>query len=203
MTASKTIGVLFIEGYADWEYGLLAASAVEWFGARAIAISPHASPLTSIAGFGLNAQRSANPEENQDLDAVAVIGSDGWAADDAPDVAPLLKAVAERGGVVGGICAGTLALARTGLFAGTRHTSNGRDWILRHEPAYAGAADYQDVPHAVADNKIVSAPGSAPGTFAAAFLETLYPEQGDQIGEMRAMFAREHATAARGHGDGS
>lgn len=196
MTAPKTIGLLFIEGYADWEYGLLAASAVEWFGVRAVAISPHASPLTSIAGFGLNAQRNANPEENQDLDAVAVIGSDGWAERGAPDVAPLLKAVAARGGVVGGICAGTLALARAGLFEGTRHTSNGRDWILGHEPDYVGAADYQDVPHAISDNNIVSAPGSASGTFATAFLRALYPEKIDQIGEMRAMFAREY-------GDGS
>ncbi|CAI2932770.1 DJ-1/PfpI family protein [Aminobacter niigataensis] len=203
MTASKTIGVLFIEGYADWEYGMLAASAVEWFGARAIAISPHASPLTSIAGFRLDAARGANPAENKDLDAVAVIGSDGWAAKDAPDVSPLLKAVAARGGVIGGICAGTLALARAGLFEDVGHTSNGRDWILGHEPAYAGAANYRDVAHAVADNNIVSAPGSAPGTFAAAFLETLYPEQAGQIGEMRAMFAREHAMVAREHGDGS
>ncbi|WP_406872783.1 DJ-1/PfpI family protein [Aminobacter sp. P9b] len=199
MTASKTIGVLFIEGYADWEYGMLAASAVEWFGARAIAISPHASPLTSIAGFRLDAARGANPAENQDLDAVAVIGSDGWAAKDAPDVSPLLKAVAARGGVVGGICAGTLALARAGLFADVGHTSNGRDWILGHEPAYAGAANYRDVPHAVADNNIVS----APGTFAAAFLEALYPEQAGQIGEMRVMFARAHAMVTREHGDGS
>lgn len=201
MTAPKTIGVLFIEGYADWEYGLLAASAAEWFGARAIAISPHKAPLTSIAGFSLSPTRGANPAENMDLDAVAVIGSDGWASKDAPDVSPLLKAVAARGGVVGGICAGTLALARAGLFEGVSHTSNGRDWIFEHEPAYAGAQGYQDVPHAVADSNVVSAPGSAPGTFAAAFLETLYPELVGQIGEMRAIFAREHAGAAHGHGD--
>lgn len=203
MTAPKTIGVLFIEGYADWEYGLLAASAVEWFGSRAVAISPHGSPLTSIAGFSLSPTRGADPLENNDLDAVAVIGSDGWTAKDAPDVSPLLKAVAARGGVVGGICAGTLALARAGLFEGVSHTSNGRDWILGHEPAYAGSAAYQDVPHAVADNNVVSAPGSAPGTFAAAFLETLFPEQIDQIAGMRAMFAREHTTVAPEHGDAS
>lgn len=115
----------------------------------------------------------------------------------------MLKAVAARGGVVGGICAGTLALARAGLFEGVSHTSNGRDWILEHEPSYAGARGYQDVPYAVADNNVVSAPGSAPGTFAAAFLETLYPELVGQIGEMRAMFAREHTAVAHGGGDAS
>lgn len=196
MTASKTIGLLFIEGYADWEYGLLAASAVEWFGLKAVSVSPHASPLTSIGGLRLMAERTAQPDANSDLDAIAVIGSDGWASKDAPDISPLLLAVAQRGGVVGGICAGTLALARAGLFEGVGHTSNGRDWILGHEPAYAGAGSYVDVPHAVADGRIVSAPGSAPGTFAVAFLEALLPENTEQFGQMRAMFAREY-------GDGS
>ena len=96
-------------------------------------------------------------------------------------MAPLLIAVAERGGVVGGICAGTLALARAGLFRDKTHTSNGRDWILGHVPDYPGAERYRDVPHAVADGRLISAPGSAPGTFAIAFLEALYPERKEQI----------------------
>ncbi|ODT06844.1 MAG: glutamine amidotransferase [Mesorhizobium sp. SCN 65-20] len=196
MTASKTIGLLFIEGYADWEYGLLAASAVEWFGLKAVSVSPHASPLASIGGLRLMAERTAEPQANGDLDAIAVIGSDGWASKDAPDVSPLLLAVAQRGGVVGGICGGTLPLARAGLFEGVGHTSNGRDWILGHEPAYVGAGGYRDVPHAVADGRIVSAPGSAPGTFAVAFLEALLPENTEQFGQMRAMFAREYGDAS-------
>lgn len=191
--ASKTIGLLFIEGYADWEYGLLAASAVEWFGIKAVSLSPHVSPLKSIGGFRLIADRGAEIGENHDLDALAVIGSDGWAAKDAPDVSGLLQSVARRGGTVGGICAGTLALARAGLLDGVRHTSNGRDWITGHEPGYAGAAGYQDVAHAVADRGIVTAPGSAPGTFAVAFLESVLPGNGDQFSQMRAMFAREYA----------
>jgi putative intracellular protease/amidase len=194
-TPGKTIGFVFVDQYADWEYGLLSASAVGWFGARAIALSPDGKPLTGSAGFTLNALRSMAPGENADLDAVAVIGSDTWTSDQAPDAAPLLNAVAARGGVVGGICAGTLALARAGLFEGRTHTSNGRDWILHHEPHYAGQAGYQDVPHAVADGKIVSAPGSAPGTFAHQFLLTLFPEKQAELAEMRAMFAREYGAA--------
>ena len=193
---TKTIGLLFIEGYADWEYGLLAASAVEWFGLRAVSLSPHASPLTSIGGLKLIADRSAAPADNTVLDAIAVIGSDGWANKDAPDVSAVLNTVRARGGVVGGICGGTLALARAGLFEGVSHTSNGRDWILGHEPTYAGASRYSDVPRAVADGRIVSAPGSAPGTFAIAFLEALLPENKEQFGQMRAMFAREYAQAS-------
>ncbi|MEO5757853.1 MAG: DJ-1/PfpI family protein [Mesorhizobium sp.] len=196
MSKQKTIGFLFIEGFADWEYGLLAASAVEWFGARAVSLTPDGKPVTGISGFRLMPERAAKADENTDLDAIAVIGSDQWAGKAPPDAAGLLTAVASRGGVVGGICAGTLALARAGLFDKARHTSNGRDWINQHEAGYAGDQNYQDVAHAVADGTIVSAPGSAPGTFALAFLETLYPERDSDLTQMRAMFAKEYDAAS-------
>lgn len=192
MADMKTIGFIFIPGVADWEYGLLSASAVEWFGAKAVVITPDGRPVKSASGFGLAADRAADPDENGDLDALAVIGSDGWAAEGAPDVADLLKSVDGRGGVIGGICGATLALARAGLFEGKTHTSNGRDWILRHLPDYAGRENYSDVAHAVADGRIVSAPGSAPGTFALAFLEALYPGKTAELAEMRSMFSREY-----------
>jgi putative intracellular protease/amidase len=193
MTGGKTIGFLFIPGFADWEYGLLAASAVEWFGSRAVALSPDGGPVTGISGFRLTPERGIDPDSNGDLDAIAVIGSDGWSSN-APDPSALLRSVAARGGVVGGICAGTLPLARAGLLDGQKHTSNGRDWILQMTQGYAGSELYQDVPHAVAGDRLVTAPGSAPGTFAKAFLEVLYPEQKEKLAEMGAICAREYGT---------
>ncbi len=196
MSEQKTIGFVFIEGFADWEYGLLAASAVEWFGAKAVSLTPDGEPVKSMSGFRLTPDRSTDPQENMDLDAVAVIGSDNWAAKNPPDVAPLLTSVGELGGVVGGICAGTLTLARADLFRNAGHTSNGHDWILGHEPGYAGSANYKDVPHAVADGKIISAPGSAPGTFALEFLRAVYPGKDAQFAEMGSLFGREYAAAS-------
>jgi putative intracellular protease/amidase len=191
----KKIGFVFIEGYADWEFGFLSGSAVEWFGGSTVALTPGGAPVVSIGGFQLAGHRGITAEENGDLDAVAVIGSDGWAEKGHPDVSPLLNAVAERGGVVGGICAGTLALARAGLFKDKAHTSNGRDWILGHLPDYAGADHYRDVPHAVTAGRLVSAPGSAPGTFAIAFFDSLYPEEKAKTDQMRAIFASEYGAS--------
>jgi len=190
----KTIGLVFVDRFADWEYGLLSASAVEWFGARAFVLTPDGKPVKSCSGFSLAADRAAHPDANGDLDAAAIIGSDRWAEPQPPDVLPLLHAIAGRGGVVGGICAGTLALARAGLFADARHTSNGRDWITHHLPDYAGSEHYQDVPHAVADGAVVSAAGSAPGTFAIAFLAALFPGKDAELKEMRRMFESEYST---------
>lgn len=193
----KTIGFVFIPGFADWEYGLLAASAVEWFGAKAVSLTPGGQPVTGISGFRLTPDRSIDAEDNADLDAIAVIGSEGWTATNPPDVSALLRSVFDRGGVVGGICAGTLAVARSGLLQGRKHTSNGRDWILDKEPRYAGAEFYADVPHAVADGKVVTAPGSAPGTFAQAVLGVLYADKKEALAEMGALLAKEYGSVAR------
>jgi putative intracellular protease/amidase len=190
------IGFVFIQGFADWELGHLAGAAVEWFGAQAVALTPEGKPVVSIGGFTLLGQRGLSAEENKNLHAVAVIGSDAWSAANAPDLRPLLRAVAGRGGVVGAICAGTLALARAGLFAERAHTSNGRDWILEKVPDYPGAAHYRDVPHAVTDHRIISAPGSAPGTFAVAFLAALHPDKRAQLDQMRDLMAREFHDAS-------
>jgi putative intracellular protease/amidase len=189
------IGFVFIQGFADWEFGHLAGALPEWFADRAEALTPDGGPVVSMGGFALAGARGLSPDENSDLDAVAVIGSDGWAAESPPDVAPLLTAVAERGGVVGGICAGTLALARAGLFAERAHTSNGREWIQKLVPGYAGAMHYRDVPHAVADRRVISAPGSAPATFALAFLAALYPDKTHELDQLRTFMACEFQDA--------
>jgi len=194
MAAKKTIGLVFIQGYADWEFGFLSGSAVEYFGVRIVSLAPGGKPVTSIGSLLLTPERGVSADENADLDAVAVIGSEGWFSDNPPDIAPLLLSVHARGGTVGGICAGTLALARAGLFSGRAHTSNGAGWMEKKIGDYDGADRYRDVPFAVSNGRIVSASGTAPGTFAAAFLETLFPEQAENIRQMRGLLAREYGS---------
>jgi len=194
--SNRKIGLVFIDGWADWEFGFLSGSASDWFQSDIVALSPNAKPVRSIGGLLLTPDRATDPAENADLDAVVAIGSDNWNTANPPDLAPLLKAVADRGGVVAGICAGTLALARAGLFVNAAHTSNGRDWIGQILPGYAGEENYRDVPYAVADGRVVSAPGSAPGTFAAAVLQALYPEKAEMVAQAKAMFAKEYAEAS-------
>jgi len=188
----KKLGFVFIGGFADWEFGMLSASAVEYFGSEAIALTPKALPVKSIGGFSMLGARPLSDDSIDDLDALVVVGSDGWCDKSAPEIGPMLKAAAGRDLVVAGICAGTLPLAKAGLFAGRSHTSNGRDWIRRHLDYYPGDSQYRDVPHAVADGRIVSAPGSAPGTFAVAVLSALHPDRSDMLAGMRATFAGEY-----------
>lgn len=189
----KTIGIVLIDGFADWEFGLLTGGAAEYFGAKVVFLSPEAKPVISIGGLEARPSRGISPQENEDLDAVALIGSDTWTVGAAPDLAPLVASVRARGGVAGGICGATVALAKGGFVDGLAHTSNGAEWINGEAGAYPGAALYQDVPHAVSDRGVVTAPGTAPTSFAAEFLANVYPDKRELTEGVRAMFAAEHS----------
>ena len=190
---TKTIGIVLIDGYADWEFGFLTGGAVEHMGAKVVFLSPGGKSVRSIGGLQAQPGRGIGIDENRDLDAVALIGSDGWPRPDAPDLAPLVSSVLARGGVVGGICAATVPLAKGGFFDGRRHTSNGREWLANIAGNYAGASQYQDVASAINDGRVVSAPGTAPVSFAMTFLSEVYPQAAEMLTGARAMFGAEHS----------
>ena len=60
MPEPKKVGFLFIPGFADWEYGLLSASAAEWFGAATLALTPDGKGVSSMSGFALTPARAAD-----------------------------------------------------------------------------------------------------------------------------------------------
>ena len=123
MPDSKTLGVLLVEGFADWEYPLLAASAREWFGISVRFLTPGGSAVTSIAGLRFADGAAFEKVAPGMLDALAIIGSDTWSGDAAPQVGGALRAHHEAGCVLGGICAGTAPLARAAVSFNNRDKS--------------------------------------------------------------------------------
>ena len=196
MSENKRIALVLIEAFADWEYGLVAASAVAWFGFSLTVLTPGGGLVTSMAGLTMTSGGSLEAADAGDFDAVVLIGSDGWADGAAPEAATLARAVHAQGGTVGAICGGTAAFARAGLLEGRDHTSNGEKWLRDTVGDYAGADRYHDTPAAVCADRIVTAPGTAPTTFAIAVLKSLLPGGEEQVAEMRAMMAAEHQGAA-------
>lgn len=185
----RPILIILPDGFADWETGLIAAAAPEYFGVRVRHATPGGGDIRSIGGL-----RVAGLDDVQiDGDEVIVLcGSDIWSSDQAPDLSALLRAAHENGQPVAGICGGTLALGRAGLLDGVAHTSNSTDFIDRHLPGYAGRARYRDVPHAVSDGGVVTAAGTAPVSFAAEVLIAAgVPAQ--QAAQVKQMLGAEHA----------
>jgi putative intracellular protease/amidase len=187
------ITILLIDRFADWEAAHLAAGAREFFGDEVRWMSPGGRPVVSMGGLAAQPAAAAEDWRPEGEDALVVVGSPLWDTPEAPDVSDVIRRADGAGLVVGAICGATLAAARAGLLDGRPHTSNDPTFIQRNVPSYAGAAHYVESPGAVVADRIVTAPGSAPATFATAILRKLHPEASPALSDFEAMCAREFA----------
>jgi putative intracellular protease/amidase len=186
----KRIAIVLIDAFADWEVGLFAAAARSWFGGGIRHFTPGGRPVRSMGGLSVTPEAALESLDVEKVDALVLIGSDGWQAADAPDLGAPVRAALGRGIPVGAICGATLAVARSGVLSERRHTSNARDFLTQNVPGYE-ASHYVETPKAVADGGLVTAPGSAPVTFALALLGLLWPGH-TGIDELAVMIGAEH-----------
>ncbi len=185
---TQPVLIVLLDGFADWETPMISAVGSDFYGISVRHATPGGGEATSMGGLRV----TGLPDIAVQGDEVIVLcGGDGWTRPDAPDLSAMLQAAHGRGQTVAGICAGTLALGRAGLLAGRAHTSNSLDFLRQSLPGYAGAAGYRDQPQAVADGGIITAPGTAPVSFAAAVLAAAGVD-GQQLAQFRAMAGAEH-----------
>lgn len=186
--AQKPLSVLLNAPFADWEVGYLTSSVRDFFDTQVKYYSPAGKKVTSEGGLCVKPDGAFEDIDTAKTSAVIVCGSGAWARKDAADIAPILQSAVEKDVLVGAICAGTLPVARADLFDGRRHTSNGRDWLVKHARAYKGRHLYQNVNDAIFDKGIVTAPSSAPASFACVMLDHLYPDH-PALAQTRTMLA--------------
>ena len=159
------------DNFSDWETALLNSTARLYYGFYTSFATPGGMQVASSGGMLVTPQLALEDISLDGLDALIVCGGSIWQTPQAPDIKTLLAAAHARGIVVAGICDGTRALAQAGLLDQLRHTSNSAANLV--QPGYAGAAHYQDVPYAVADGPVITAPGSAPVSFMREILQSL------------------------------
>ncbi len=190
MTSVVTI---LTERYADWECALAMAACRAYYGFATSIATPDGRPVTSAGGVHVTPDMSVAGIDPETVDAVLVSGGNAWESDDAPDISAALQAVHARGKLVGGICAGTLALARAGLLNDVAHTSN-EPGLPAKAPAYTGGARYVETPAAVRDGTVITAAGTAPITFMKSVMEAL-GKGGAELDFYAGVYAGEHEAA--------
>jgi putative intracellular protease/amidase len=158
-----SIVTILTEGFADWETTLLGAVARGFYKAEVRYAAPGAKPVTSTGGMKVTPDLALEEIDVGAIDAMVVCGGAIWQTPAAPDLTDLLTAAHQQGKVIGAICDGTVAAARTGLLDKLRHTSNGAGYL--DATGYKGKALYNDVPHAVTDHNVVTAAATAPVSF--------------------------------------
>lgn len=186
-----TIVTVLTEGFADWETTLLNAVAHAFYKVDVLYATPDGKPVKSSGGMRVMADLAMADIDVDAVDAVVFCGGTAWQSPGAPEIGWLAKAAAKKGRVVAGICDATVALARTGLLDDVAHTSNGAGYLDGTD--YKGKSHYRDVPHAVADGRIITAPGTAPVSFMEAVMKALGKDEAElsyYVGLHAAQFKR-------------
>lgn len=184
------IAIALSPEFADWEPALLTAAARGYLGVEVVTASPDGQPLISMGGLKVLPDTDFAALEPAAFDALVVPGGLAWEKGVAPDFGPLVRRFHEDGRLVAGICAAASMLAGTGLLDTVAHTGNGLASHQR-EPGYHGSAFYRDQPQAVRDGQVVTAPGTAPFSFAVEILKGLDLWSAEAEAEL-AGFAAEH-----------
>ena len=182
------LATILTEGFADWETSLVNAAARGFHDAKVVYATPGEQPVTSMGGLRVTPDVGLEDIDLAAIDVLIVCGGTAWSAPDAPDVGELLRAARAAGKVVAAICDGTLALAGAGLLDTVAHTSNGAGHL--DATGYHGAGRYRDVPHAVAEDGIITAPGTAPVSFMAEVMRAV-GNGGEQLDWYVGMHARQ------------
>ncbi len=183
------IVTLLTEGFADWETALLNAVAHGFYGVETAFATMDGRPVTSSGGMVVVPQIPAEAIDPSHDDALILCGGTAWQGEAPPDVDGLVARMRTAARLVGAICDGTVALARTGALDGVAHTSNGVGHL--DGTGYGGRSQYRDVPHAVTDGGIVTAPGTAPVSFMAEVMAGLGLAD-DNLAYYRGLHAAEH-----------
>lgn len=172
----KTIYFYLHEGFADWEAAyVLPELRHSAFALRTVA--EKASAVRSMAGLRVLPDAPFSQVGNDDTAMLLLPGGRSWSDPTTnTGVMRLLPQLRAKGVPIAAICSATLALARLGLLDGTRHTSNGREF-LTPVPEYKGHAHYVNS-LAVHDDGLITASGVGAVEFAYEILTALkvYPE---------------------------
>jgi putative intracellular protease/amidase len=187
-----TIVTVLTPGFADWETALLNAASAGYLGITTRYAAPGGLPLASAGGLQVTPDLSLDDIAPDSLDALVLCGGADWAQPGAPELTQLLQATAAAGKVIGGICDGTLPLARSGLLDAIPHTSNSAENLA--PTGYRGAPFYRDQPRAVRSGRIITAPGTAPVSFMAEVLDAL-GYANDDLHFYCGLYAAEHQPA--------
>lgn len=178
--------------FADWEPALLMAAARYYLGCEVLTASPDGKPVVSMGGLKVTPDTGFADIAPERFDALVIPGGFAWEKGTAFDFTDMAKTFRDNGKVVAGICAAASGLAATGVLDTVAHTGNS---LASHQqyPGYHGSDLYRDQPQAIRDQRIVTAAGSAPDTFAMEVLKALdlwTPEAEMELSG----FAAEHGT---------
>ena len=163
---TKAVYFLAVPGFADWEAAHALAELRRHGHYRVQVVGLRHDAVQSMGGLTVQPTAALAELDPDDVAVFILPGGDRWELQPVErELVAALKTLEARAVPIAAICAATTAVARAGLLAGRRHTSNGLEYLKQHVPDYAGSAMYVDAP-AVRDRGLITASGLADVEFA-------------------------------------
>lgn len=178
----KTILVLILEQYADWEAAYISTSAYMLTNGKyeVKTVSLSKEPIHSTGGLCVIPDYDilSMPE---DYEALLLIGGMSWRTEEAQKVKPIAQKCFKSGKLLGGICDAAGFLGTAGILNTVSHTGNDLNDLKQWAgSSYTGESNYVMKP-AVSDQNIITANGTAPLEFAREVLLALKAAPEDKI----------------------
>ncbi|HYN10345.1 MAG TPA: type 1 glutamine amidotransferase family protein [Vicinamibacterales bacterium] len=170
---SKSVYVLFVDGFADWEPAHALAELRRHGGYRVETVGLSPATVESMGGMRVVPSTTLDAVNPDDVAVFILPGGDRWAQQPIePALEAKLRELDDRQVPIAAICGATLVVAQLGLIKGRQHTSNGLAYLQSHVPGYSEAGRYVDAP-AVRDRGLITASGLADVEFARELFEEL------------------------------
>ena len=163
----KVVLFVILDKYTDWEGAYLAPFIVALgqgeYTVKTVSLTKEG--VQSIGGFTVLPDYTIESAP-ADFEGVVLVGGMSWRKEEARQVMPLVRAALDKGKVLGGICDAAGFLGTMGVLNDVHHTGNDLNDLKQWAgDAYSGEEKYI-MQHAVRDNNIVTANGTAPLEFA-------------------------------------
>jgi putative intracellular protease/amidase len=163
---TKAVYFLAVQGFADWEAAHALAELRRHGHYRVQVVGLTRDPVQSMGGLTVQPGAALAQLDPNDVAVFILPGGDRWEQQPVEgELVATLQTLHAHAVPIAAICAATTAVARAGLLAGRRHTSNGLEYLKQHVPDYAESETYVDAP-AVRDRGLITASGLADVEFA-------------------------------------
>ena len=185
---AKRVYLMAVAGFADWEPAHALAELRRYGRYDVVTVGLTDAPVTSMGGLTVLPSISVTSVAPADVAAFILPGGDRWQDGTLePELIELLHHLDDADVPLAAICAATVAVARSGLLKGRRHTSNGLGYLRKYVPGYSESDNYVDAP-AVRDRKLITASGLADVEFARELFEELDVLSAAERGQWAEMF---------------
>jgi putative intracellular protease/amidase len=164
ITNQKAFTFVF-DGLADWEPALALCEIRKSGEYDVLTVGRSRQTVTTMAGLKVTPDLTVDEIEPGEAAIFIMPGGTSW--EDGPDqkLEELLQRLHAEKIPIGALCGATLEIARAGLTAGIRHTSNAKSYLKKMVPEYKDESFYVEE-LAVSDGKIITASGLGSVEFA-------------------------------------